>query len=113
MSHRAIVHTPTVGIAPNGHPASLRAGSYEVVELDGVGDGVTYIKGPDGGDLMCINLTDPAISIVRPGEPFGNFVLRDQAANPGYAGYVVGECGHRVAQAEWDAGFRNCERCPS
>jgi hypothetical protein len=26
-------------------------------------------------------------------------------------GYVVGECGHRVAKSEWEAGYRNCERC--
>lgn len=33
--------------------------------------------------------------------------------NGGQAGYVVGECGHRVARQEWRAGFRTCERCPS
>ena len=26
-------------------------------------------------------------------------------------GYVAGECGHRVARSEWNAGFRKCERC--
>ena len=26
-------------------------------------------------------------------------------------GYVAGDCGHAVAQSEWLAGFRNCERC--
>jgi hypothetical protein len=31
--------------------------------------------------------------------------------NFGMPGYVVGECGHRVAGSEWRAGFRNCERC--
>lgn len=34
--------------------------------------------------------------------------------NPGdgpQAGYVAGWCGHRVAAMEWQAGFRNCERC--
>jgi hypothetical protein len=31
--------------------------------------------------------------------------------NGGQLGYVVGECGHRVAGSEWRAGFRNCERC--
>jgi hypothetical protein len=39
-----------------------------------------------------------------PGDPF----------NPGTGvmpGYVVGECSHRVAQSEWAAGFRKCERC--
>lgn len=28
-------------------------------------------------------------------------------------GYVVGECGHRVARSEWAAGSRVCERCPA
>jgi hypothetical protein len=31
--------------------------------------------------------------------------------NFGMAGYVVGECRHRVAGSEWRAGLRNCERC--
>jgi hypothetical protein len=31
--------------------------------------------------------------------------------NGGQAGFVVGECGHRVAKQEWRAGFRVCERC--
>jgi len=30
---------------------------------------------------------------------------------PGQAGYVVAQCGHRIARSEWAAGFRNCERC--
>lgn len=28
-------------------------------------------------------------------------------------GYVAGRCGHRVAESEWRAGFRTCERCPA
>jgi hypothetical protein len=28
-------------------------------------------------------------------------------------GYVAGDCGHRVAESEWQAGFRVCERCPA
>jgi hypothetical protein len=38
------------------------------------------------------------------GEPF----------NPGTGvvpGFVVGTCGHRVAQSEWAAGFQKCEHC--
>jgi hypothetical protein len=31
--------------------------------------------------------------------------------NGGMAGFVVGECQHRVAESEWRAGFRKCERC--
>lgn len=32
--------------------------------------------------------------------------------NFGLDGFVVGICGHRVAESEWRAGFRTCERCP-
>jgi hypothetical protein len=32
---------------------------------------------------------------------------------PGRPGYVTGKCGHAVAGSEWNAGFRNCERCGS
>lgn len=32
---------------------------------------------------------------------------------PDQRGYVVGECGHRVAGSEWRAGCRTCERCPA
>lgn len=38
-----------------------------------------------------------------------------QPFNPGTGvqeGYVAGVCGHRVAQSEWKAGFRHCERWP-
>lgn len=31
--------------------------------------------------------------------------------NGGMAGYVVGECAHRVFESDWRAGCRNCERC--
>lgn len=32
---------------------------------------------------------------------------------PDQPGFVVGECGHRLAGSEWRAGFRTCERCPT
>jgi hypothetical protein len=32
-------------------------------------------------------------------------------SNGGQSGYRVGECGHRVAGSEWQAGFRRCEHC--
>lgn len=38
------------------------------------------------------------------GEPF------DPGTGP-MPGYMAGECGHRVAESEWRAGFRTCERC--
>jgi len=31
--------------------------------------------------------------------------------NGGMAGFVVGECKHRVYESEWRTGCRNCERC--
>jgi len=40
-----------------------------------------------------------------PGEPFVS-----EAFGP-REGYVVGMCRHAVAQSEWNAGFRKCERC--
>lgn len=40
-----------------------------------------------------------------PGEPFVS-----EAFGP-REGYVVGECRHAVAQSEWNAGLRKCERC--
>ncbi len=38
------------------------------------------------------------------GQPF----VSDYGPMPGY---VAGYCGHRVAESEWRAGFRVCERC--
>lgn len=35
------------------------------------------------------------------------------SAIPGQPGYVVAACRHRVAQSEWRAGWRTCERCPA
>lgn len=40
-----------------------------------------------------------------PGEPFVS-----EAFGP-RPGYVVGDCAHAVAQSEWNAGLRKCERC--
>lgn len=40
-----------------------------------------------------------------PGEPFVSEVSGPRD------GYVVGECRHAVAQSEWNAGYKKCERC--
>lgn len=45
----------------------------------------------------------------------GSFALAERFVHPELGpmpGYFVGRCGHRVAQQEWRAGFRVCERCP-
>lgn len=44
---------------------------------------------------------------LKPGDPI------PPERTGGMTGFVVGECGHRVAGSEWAAGFRNCERCGS
>jgi hypothetical protein len=42
---------------------------------------------------------------LKPGDPI------PPERTGGMTGFVVGECGHRLAASEWRAGFRNCERC--
>ena len=42
---------------------------------------------------------------LKPGDPI------PPERTGGMTGFVVGECGHRLAGSEWRAGFRNCERC--
>ena len=42
---------------------------------------------------------------LKPGDPI------PAERTGGMTGFRVGECGHRVAESEWVAGFRNCERC--
>lgn len=51
----------------------------------------------------------PTFLYVEQGVPEGaeRFVVNGFA----FPGYVVGTCGHRVAESEWVSGFRNCERC--
>ena len=48
---------------------------------------------------------DPGPVYPAPGSPI------PLELNGGMAGYVVGECQHRVFESEWAAGCRNCERC--
>ncbi len=83
---------------------------------------------PNGGeDFFCLN------QVAYMGERMGSVLQRLAAAeaerewlrnlagdpepfDPGagpMTGYVAGHCGHRVAESEWRAGYRNCERCPA
>lgn len=32
---------------------------------------------------------------------------------PGYTGWVIGKCGHRICEQDWTDGFRWCMRCPA
>lgn len=52
----------------------------------------------------------PTFLYVEQGLPEGaqRFVVNGFAL----PGYVVGDCQHKVAQTEWVAGMRECERCP-
>lgn len=106
---RAIINTATTALHHTGRGVQLPAGSYPVVDIDGAADrGVLYVTGPDG-NLIGLNPTDPAVTVVTPGEPFQHPDLPPEMLT----GFVVGDCGHRVAGSEWRAGFRTCERCPS
>jgi hypothetical protein len=57
----------------------------------------------DPGDDPTCEDEDP----LQPGDPI------PPERTGGMTGFVVGECGHRVAGSEWQAGFRTCERCSS
>lgn len=106
---RAIINTTATAISHTGRGVRIPAGSYPVVEIDGAAErGLLYFTGP-GEKLTCLTLADPAVSVVTPGEPFHHPDLPAELLE----GFVVGECGHRVAGSEWRAGFRTCERCPS
>jgi hypothetical protein len=52
----------------------------------------------------CSEFTTPLAELF-PGDPI------PPERTGGMTGFVVGECGHRLAGSEWAAGFRNCERC--
>lgn len=90
-----------------GHPAYLH------------GDSVTGVHG------YCTKCEADACNMFELAEPAAARGDRDEAApeypavgsaippenNGGMTGYIVGECGHRVAGSEWKAGFRRCEHC--
>jgi hypothetical protein len=61
----ATVTEPTgiSAIAHTGRGVTLPAGRYEVVALDGVASELAYVKGPDGGKLVCIGRNDPGVTI--------------------------------------------------
>lgn len=110
-----------------GHNDELIRHSLLASYADGPRIWDAAILQPDVAELAEAGLIEPA-----PGGSPGSYKItaagRDALAKPvypepgseippenngGQAGYVVGECGHRVAGQEWRAGFRNCERCPS
>lgn len=104
----AIVNKPSAAIDHTGHGITIKAGSYPVADLDGTAErGEAYVT--LNGKLVQINSSDPAITYAHAGDPFFHPGLPPEMLN----GFVVGECGHRVAGSEWRAGFRVCERCQS
>lgn len=99
-------------IETDGCVVNIRVGLRDdqgrmVTRVDVLPDDET--RGPDGDgyywhqDGARIIRDEP----LKPGDPI------PPEQNGGQAGYVAGECGHRVAGTEWAAGFRNCERCGS
>ena len=67
----------------------------------------TFLKRPHAARIAVAReaLGMPTADGLKPGDP----IPPEQTG--GMPGFVVGECGHRVAGSEWRAGFRNCERC--
>lgn len=102
----ALVAEQTVCITGSGRGGRVEPGAYQVIEIDGAEDrGVVYIQ--VAGKLVALSATAPKVTYARPGEPFSHPDLPAELT----AGFVVGECGHRVAGSEWRAGFRICEHC--
>lgn len=63
MSRTVTVHNPSLAIAHTGNGFQLQPGTYQVVEIDGAGDAIAYVYGPDEGALVCVNLHDPNITV--------------------------------------------------
>ncbi len=103
-----IVSEETTCITPSGRGGRIPAGAYPVVPIDGADEkGEVFLE--VGGELVAVSNTDPLVTYAEPGTPFRAPDLPPVLV----AGFVVGECGHRVAGTEWRAGYRNCERCGS
>ena len=103
----ALIERETVCVTGSGRAGRIAKGVYPVVgEIeDTEGQQVAYLQ--VGDDLYIVSATDDRITFATPGEPFNNPDLPAEMTE----GFVVGECGHRVAGSEWAAGFRSCERC--
>lgn len=67
MTTWANVSKDASAIAHTGWGINLPVGRYEVVDLDGVDESLAYVKGPDGGKLVCVGRHDPDINFVEEG----------------------------------------------
>lgn len=104
----AIITDPTPALAWGAGIFELPAGAYPVVDVHGAGPEMIYLTGPDG-KVAGIDRALPGVTLANAGDPFHNPALPPELL----VGFVVGECGHRVAGSEWRAGYRTCERCPA
>lgn len=86
----------------------IRVGAYHLLGPNDMraleSAGMLVLDNPGAGTMMA--LTDRGREFLAQSVPF------DPGTGP-TPGYVAGRCGHRVAESEWRAGFRVCERCPS
>lgn len=105
----AIVTDPIPALAHTGRGCTLPVGAYRVVDIDGAGPNLVYVHGPNNGDLVAFDPTFDGVTIANAGDPYHNSALPPDL----FAGFVIGECGHRVAGSEFRAGMRTCERCPA
>jgi hypothetical protein len=97
VGHRIATDVPTVS-----HVASYRAAAREMT--------AKYAEALTAAGWPAEVTTGPLVRVtakveLQPGDPI------PLERTGGMTGFVVGECGHRVAGSEWRAGFRNCERC--
>ena len=63
------------------------------------------ISPEDAARIVLSSMNADDSGLLEPGDPI------PAGLTGGMAGFVVGDCGHRVAASERRAGFRNCERC--
>lgn len=104
----AIITLPIPALAWGAGIFELPAGAYPVVDVDGAGPEMIYLTGP-GGKVAGIDRALPGVTLANAGEPFQHPNLPPEVLQ----GFVIGECGHRVAGSEFRAGMRTCERCPA
>jgi hypothetical protein len=99
-------HTPMAGNGPFAQPWHWGT-SYK--EARAICDGENLkigITAEAANEIVLSSMFAPEpAGVLKPGDPV------PPERTGGMTGFVVGECGHRVAASEWDAGFRKCERC--
>jgi hypothetical protein len=96
-------HAPLKGNGPGSSPWHWGATYGEALAIAERENAARGISPRDAAEIIASSMADGGN--LKSGDPI------PPGQNGGMDGYVVGECGHRVAGSEWRAGFRKCERC--